>query len=136
MQLFFGSGFLSKFIDASPNVRLTAIEHGVVLISEKPHLADDLVSALKERIYDPDDKVRASVIKLVCDSCAERMGALSSILPELRHRISDKKPMVQRVARAELTNLYRKHLNMHVTGNLSDEVRISFFAGHLPFPHH
>ncbi|KAL3922720.1 MAG: hypothetical protein SGPRY_004459, partial [Prymnesium sp.] len=119
-QLF--SGFLAKFIDASSAVRMLAVEYAAVLILEVPRMAEDLVAALKDRICDPDDKVRAAVVKLICDSCADRLGTLGSLLPELRHRISDKKPTVQKVARLETANLYRKHLTIHITGNLSDEV--------------
>lgn len=123
-QLF--SGFLAKFIDASSAVRMLAVEYAAVLILEVPRMAEDLVAALKDRICDPDDKVRAAVVKLICDSCADRLGTLGSLLPELRHRISDKKPTVQKVARLETANLYRKHLTIHITGNLSDEVNTAF----------
>ncbi|KAL1508360.1 hypothetical protein AB1Y20_004470 [Prymnesium parvum] len=123
-QLFHGSGFLSKFIDASPAVRVTAIEHGAMLVSTQPALAGDLLAALKERICDPDDKVRATVVKLICSACVERIGVFGALLPELRHRISDKKPTVQRVARAEAASLYRKHVAIHLTGSLTDDVEV------------
>ena len=105
------------------NVRMTAIQKGIALIAEQPNLAEPIITVLERRLQDPDEKVRAALVASICEACSERLGALASLLPIAKSRMADKKPVVYKVAQIELTNLYRKHLALHTTGDLADEVR-------------
>ena len=114
--------FASKFHDCSVAVRCTAVVEGVRLVAVQPALADELVGLLKERLQDPDDKVRATLVSAVCEACAERIGPYGPILEGLPSRMSDKKATTRSVARTELCSLYRKHLSTRLTGDVAVEV--------------
>ena len=54
---------------------------------------------------DPEEKVRAAVVKSVCDACADDIGVFRSLLSDIGHRIRDKKPTARTVARTSLCAL-------------------------------
>ena len=75
----FDSGFLGRMKDVSPAVRAAAVEVAVALVTAKPHLAP-LVGAIREPVFDADDKVREIVVKAVCDACLEQLSPYESVI--------------------------------------------------------
>lgn len=80
----FEAAFLGRLKDISANVRMCAIEQSVTLIQHKPTLAQPLLKALGERIFDSSDKVRAGCCcnapSAPCQLAAVRTPLLSHTL--------------------------------------------------------
>jgi len=104
------NAFAGKFQDISSEVRRATVLHAVDLVSLHSSLAERLVPALKERVMDPEEKVRAALVKAVCDACAERMEPLSAVLRDVGSRMLDKRPNVRAAARTGLCALYSRRL--------------------------
>ena len=122
---------LAKFTDVSVAVRCTAIEHGISL-AQQPSLTDAVVAALKERVLDPEEKVRAALVHALCDACAATVRPFGPLIESACHRMLDKREGVRSATRSRLSQLYCRHLSdgLRATGGkdtaaveLPDELR-------------
>jgi sister-chromatid-cohesion protein PDS5 len=104
------NAFVHKFQDVSSEIRLVAVLHGVQLVNIHSLFAERLVPALKERILDPEEKVRSALVTAVCEACAERLEPLSAVLRNVGSRMLDKRPNVRTAARVGLCKLYSRRL--------------------------
>lgn len=104
------NAFVTKFQDVSSEVRRVAVLHGVKLVNIHSSFTERLIPALKERIMDPEEKVRSALVTAVCDACGERMEPLSALLRNVGSRMLDKRPNVRTAARVGLCKLYSRRL--------------------------
>eukprot|EP00316_Scyphosphaera_apsteinii_P022810 CAMPEP_0119320840 /NCGR_PEP_ID=MMETSP1333-20130426/53618_1 /TAXON_ID=418940 /ORGANISM="Scyphosphaera apsteinii, Strain RCC1455" /LENGTH=1313 /DNA_ID=CAMNT_0007327653 /DNA_START=37 /DNA_END=3978 /DNA_ORIENTATION=+ len=111
--------FVAKFTDISVPVRLAMIGHGVHLIQKQSAIAEQLLAALKDRIMDPEEKVRAAVVKSVCDACADEISVFGSLLYDIGHRIRDKRPTARTTARTSLCTLFCRHLTAELSASVN-----------------
>ena len=103
--------FVHKFHDVSATVRCALVVRSVELARERPDVASALIPSLKERVMDPDERVRATLVKSLCEACAETLAPFAPLLADLGHRMRDKRPAVKSAARAGLCALYCRHVS-------------------------
>ena len=117
------TAFISKFQDVSSEVRRAAVLHAVQLVTVHSSIAERLVPALKERVMDPEEKVRSVLVTAVCDACGSQMEPLSALLRDVSSRMLDKRPNVRTAARVGLCKLYSRRLlvQLKATGDSGAE---------------
>eukprot|EP00965_Chrysotila_dentata_P019015 633967-Pleurochrysis_carterae.AAC.1 len=91
---------VSKLTDVSVAVRAATVEAAVGLLKQRnPLWTSTLLAALSERIMDPEERVRALVVRSVCDAAVADAPLFASQLREIGHRVFDKRPSVRNAAR-------------------------------------
>lgn len=70
--------FLGRFKDKESKIRQQMISIGVVILQRKPHLAEAVISELKQRLHDLDAEVRGKIVKDFCEVAVQSI----SLVPE------------------------------------------------------
>ncbi|EGF98446.1 uncharacterized protein MELLADRAFT_69311 [Melampsora larici-populina 98AG31] len=100
--------WISKSKDISPQIRIAVIQSCKSILSQHPHLKDDINQVLFVKLTDPDEKVRLESCKFFVD--LEFNLTLhyiqTNVLRCLGNRIEDKKQSIQQEALKALGRLY------------------------------
>lgn len=102
--------FVKRFTDKSVEVRLTVVECAKQCLLANPSgfEADEIISALSERLQDYDNEVRTHVVKAICDFAQSNPDAVSvDIMKRVAERLRDKEISVRRETLQRLTEFYR-----------------------------
>ncbi|TPX56174.1 hypothetical protein PhCBS80983_g04722 [Powellomyces hirtus] len=125
--------WLGRRVDKHSSVRLAWLGWCLPLIRNHPELALELEACMKEKCIDPDEKVRAAVLKVVGQLDA---ATAHNISPELvsaaGERLRDKKVLVREAAVDALSQLYNlKYAEVidSSTGEASAELKYGWIPG-------
>ncbi len=91
-------------------MRRAAVVRCVALVQKSALLSDQLLPDLTQRLFDGEDKVRATTIKAVCGACTLRVEPFAELLKDIGGRIFDRRPAVRSAARAGVCAIYARQM--------------------------
>uniref|UniRef100_A0A7N0TLY4 Sister chromatid cohesion protein PDS5 homolog A n=1 Tax=Kalanchoe fedtschenkoi TaxID=63787 RepID=A0A7N0TLY4_KALFE len=106
--------FLKKFSDVSAEVRVSSVQCVKSYYLSNPHgsEADNLLSALSDRLLDFDDSVRSHAVVVVCDLAISNLKTFpAELIFEATKRLRDKKISVRKKTLQKLLELYMEYCN-------------------------
>lgn len=104
--------FLRRFSDKSAEVRIAAIDAAKACYMDvlSGNEAQDILTSLKGRLLDFDDKVRIRAVHTVCDLAKSNLSSFPpEVILEAANRLRDKKVSVRKNVMHKLLELYRDY---------------------------
>ncbi|KAJ3292603.1 hypothetical protein HK104_005175 [Borealophlyctis nickersoniae] len=99
--------WLGRRIDKLSAIRIAWVEKCLDIIKHHPDLASDISAGLKDKIMDPDEKVRVASIKIIGHLDLQTADAIGKeVLVQAGHRLWDKKAPVRVEAFRSLSKLF------------------------------
>lgn len=116
------TAFKGRLNDVSVEVRRAAVVRCVALVQKSALLSDQLLPDLTQRLFDGEDKVRATTIKAVCGACTLRVEPFAELLKDIGGRIFDRRPAVRSAARAGVCAIYARQMGTEFKAVAAEEV--------------
>ncbi|XVF36899.1 hypothetical protein REPUB_Repub19eG0098700 [Reevesia pubescens] len=114
--------FLKRFSDKSSEVRVTALQCAKACCLANPSGIEslELLSAIKDRLLDFDDKVRTQAVIVACDLARSNLKYTPpELISEVIERLRDKKISVRKKALQKVMELYRHYCNKCAEGHIT-----------------
>ncbi|XP_063928018.1 sister chromatid cohesion protein PDS5 homolog B-B-like [Zophobas morio] len=102
---------LHRAKDVDVRVRLVLVKNIKQALLRHEFLKTDISELLRERLLDPDDRVRVESIQCICDSLFDnRLAVTEETLKDVGKRLLDRKSAVRKEAVKGLSRLYHKYV--------------------------
>ncbi|XP_022768187.1 sister chromatid cohesion protein PDS5 homolog A-like isoform X3 [Durio zibethinus] len=114
--------FLKRFSDKSSEVRVTSLQCAKACCLANPSGIEslELLTAIKDRLLDFDDKVRMQAVVVACDISRSNLKYTSpELISEVLERLRDKKISVRKKALQKVMEVYRDYCKKCAEGHIT-----------------